>query len=60
MVKVVSRPEAKRTTCYNCKCVLEYGFHDVRSNQHYYYDGSETYHYIVCPNCEKQHTVEWD
>ena len=53
MVMVVSQPEAKRTTCKRCGCVLEYSFKDVREGGMWDWTGLDgTYKYITCPRCD--------
>lgn len=58
MVKVVEEAPAKRTTCYNCRSVLEYVFSDITKELVRDYDGgSDTYYRIVCPVCNLKNNV---
>jgi RNase P subunit RPR2 len=58
MVMVVSQPASKRTTCYQCKCVLEYQFSDMRfSLEKDYGGGCDRIARIQCPSCGVQITV---
>jgi RNase P subunit RPR2 len=58
MVKVVDGPPVRRTTCYNCRSTLEYSFRDITSEYVRDYDmGGDTYHRIVCPECNLKNNV---
>jgi len=58
MVKVVEVAAAKRTTCYNCRAILEYNFSDIAEECVRDYTGcSDTYYRIVCPVCNLKNNV---
>lgn len=58
MVMVVSTPNSKRATCYQCKCVLEYQFNDMRfSLESDYGGGKDRVARINCPNCSYKQSV---
>lgn len=59
MVKVVEVAQTKRTTCYNCKSILEYGYSDITTTYERDYTGSgDKVHRIHCPICSALPTVE--
>jgi hypothetical protein len=58
MVQVIQAAPSKRVTCYNCRSVLEYNFHDI--TEEYMLDwggGGDTYYRIVCPVCKLKNNV---
>jgi hypothetical protein len=58
MVKVVEVAPSKRTTCYNCRAVLEYNFSDITEEYVRGWDGGgDTYYRIVCPVCNLKNNV---
>lgn len=58
MVKVVEQAPAKRTTCYNCRSILEYSFSDITEEYVRDWDGGgDTYYRIVCPACNLKNNV---
>lgn len=58
MVKVVEVAPAKRTTCYNCRAVLEYVFSDITKERVRDWDGyGDTYYRITCPVCNLKNNV---
>jgi len=58
MVTIVSKPENKRTTCYQCKTVLEYQFNDMRFALESDYTGCrDRVARIQCPCCGAQTPV---
>jgi RNase P subunit RPR2 len=58
MVKVVQVAPAKRTTCYNCRAILEYEFSDITKEYQRDWDGGgDTYYRITCPNCQLKNNV---
>lgn len=58
MTKVIGIDEtkAKRRTCTDCGAVIEYMPHEVESKveNEPYGGGTDTYHYLTCPNCGKR------
>lgn len=58
MVTVVSKPASKQTTCYQCKCVLEYQFNDITFGwESDYGGGKDRVARINCPNCSYKQSV---
>ena len=60
-IKVVGKSEkyVRRVICKHCSTELEYVRKDEEKGRDYCYDGSsDSYHYIVCPNCEAR-VVVW-
>ena len=62
MVQIVDmtahKSVVKETICRTCGVTLEYVPNDVTSEIHRDYGGgSDTYHYIRCPNCDKKTEV---
>lgn len=58
MVQVIESPPQRRTTCYNCRAILEYTFRDITSEYVKDWDGGgETYYRIVCPVCNLKNNV---
>ncbi len=58
-IKIVNRePSAKVLkfiVCHNCGFELSYTPNDVKQETHYDYGGgSDLFHYIKCPNCDKK------
>lgn len=63
MVKVVDQgPDpsvVKRHVCGNCGAVLEYVPRDIKSQTATDYGGgSDTWYYIVCPQCQNRQTIK--
>lgn len=61
MAKVIKidKTKAKRLTHSSCGAVIEYFENEVVSKvePEPYGGGSDTYHYLTCPNCGK--TIRW-
>lgn len=52
MVTVVQEPPKHQVTCYNCKAVLAYSFHDIKESRETDYSGcGELVSRITCPCC---------
>ena len=49
--------KAKRATCANCGAVLKYYPKDVEVKSYSCMGESDTYSFIVCPECKKQVAV---
>lgn len=58
MAKVIKidKIKAKRRTCNDCGAVIEYMPYEVESKveNESYGGGTDTYHYLTCPNCGKR------
>jgi DNA-directed RNA polymerase subunit RPC12/RpoP len=59
MVKLISTTPhhsvVKESICKNCGSTLEYTPSDINSYTARSYDGSsDTYNYIICPNCNHE------
>lgn len=49
----------KRHICTNCGAVLEYVPRDIKSQTTGDYGGgSDTWHYIICPQCRDNQTIK--
>jgi len=60
MAKVIGFDEKakKKITCGECSAIVEYVPHEEQSYVHHDYGGgSDTIHYIICPNCGEQITT---
>lgn len=51
----IDKTKAKRITHKDCGAVIEYFENEVQSyNKTDYGGGTDTYYYIICPNCKNK------
>lgn len=51
----IDKGQQKKTTHSDCGAVISYFKNEVQSAVHYDYGGgSDTWYYIICPNCGKK------
>lgn len=57
-VTVVQGQKSNQVECYRCKAVLQYTFSDIKAKMTTdYAGGRDTVHYIPCPLCGTDVTV---